>query len=77
MAAAVGIGVIASARTRLFIGYLWRGGYTFGDWGFGARLVCRATVENAGAGASDDFIGGFAIGGNRWVAAQRIGGGAV
>ena len=44
MAAAVGIGVM---RQRLFIGYLWRGGYTFGGWGVGARLVCRATVENA------------------------------
>ena len=50
----------ASARPRLFIGYLWRGGYTFGGWGVGARSVCRATVENAVR--SVGFIGGFAIG---------------
>ena len=73
MGAAVGIGVIASAHTRLF--YWLPLARWLHLWGLGRVLVCRATVENAVR--SVGFIGGFAIGGNRWVAAQRIGGGAV
>ena len=73
MAAAVGIGVIASARTRLFIGLArWLHLWGLGRWGaFGLpRHSGKCSAERR-------IIGGFAIGGNRWVAAQRIGGGAV
>ena len=75
MAAAVGIGVMrqhvpgfllvtfGAVVTRLGAGALGRVWFAAPQWKMRLRSV--------------GFIGGFAIGGNRWVAAQRIGGGAV
>jgi len=55
---------------------LARGGYSFGDWGVGAFSSPRRSGK-CSAGVSGDFIGGFALVGNRWVATQRINEGAV
>ena len=77
MDAAMGIGVMRE-HGRGFLWYLWRGGYTLGDWGVGARLVRRAAVENAVRERRVILSADLPWGdGNRWVAAQRIGGGAV
>ena len=76
MGAAVGIGVMREHVRGFLLVPLARWLQLWGLGRGGAFSSPRRSVKFS-AGVSGDFIGGFALVGKRWVAAQRINEGAV